>query len=406
MIFRTPRQTLLAAAATACLALASAPASALTIELRNLGGAEVGTQAYDGFRTAARFWELALTNNVNVKLNVGFSALAPNVLGSTGSTTNGILTGTLLDALKATGDSKLDKMGAPTLVGSRELAPGVAAIDALISAPNANGNGVAVPLTRVLDNNDSVNNYGLSANTSLLKAIGITPTYTGANAAIQADGTVQFSTGFAFDFDPTNGIAANQIDFIGVAIHEIGHALGFRSGVDTYDNNVNFGGNLGNFSIMSVWDLFRYSDASISQGVRDWAIGGTLANGDAPFFSIDGKTIYDGDAYLSTGRARGDGRQASHWKDNVANQPQLGIMDPTVAFGQQSIIDSLDLAAMDAMGWNVAYDVTWLRDREFSTAIIGSLQTLKVPEPASAALVLVGLGAAGFLRRRRAAAQA
>ena len=75
MKFLSTKKSLLATAAAACLALTAMPASALTIELRNTGGVEVGTQAYDGFRAAARFWELALTNDVNVKLNVGYAAL-------------------------------------------------------------------------------------------------------------------------------------------------------------------------------------------------------------------------------------------------------------------------------------------------------------------------------------------
>ncbi len=157
--------------------------------------------------------------------------------------------------------------------------------------PKATGFGVeTAPLMRVLDANASANNSAFSANTSLLKALGFTPTYTGVNATIQADGAVQFSTGFNFDFTPENGIDSNAIDFLGVAIHEIGDALGFRSGVDTYDGNTNFGGSLEGFAIFTVWDMFRYSTQSTALGVSDWAIGGTVAAGNAPYFSIDGGT--------------------------------------------------------------------------------------------------------------------
>ncbi len=389
-------KTLGAAAALAACAL---PASALKIDLVNLNNVTPGTEAYYGFTQAAHFWEMAITNNVTVTLNVGFTALSAGVLGSTSSTTNVAYVGNVLPALATSGNSALDAIVASNLPNTRASNyVGGQAIDALISAPKANGNGVALPLNRVLDADASANNSAFSANTSLLKALGLTPTYTETNK-VKADGTIQFSNQFAFDFDPTNGIDANKIDFIGVAIHEIGHALGFRSGVDSYDGNVNLAANLGNYALMSIWDIFRYSAKSASLGVNDWAIGGSAATGDAPYFSIDGgKTVYDGDAYFSTGSARGDGRQASHWKDNAAGQDQLGAMDPTVAYGQQTIVDSLDLAAMDAMGWNIAYDVMAYDDYEFSTRVIPFLSTL--PEPGSLALVALAVGA-GLVSRRR-----
>jgi hypothetical protein len=400
---RAVRKLILGATALATLSAIATPASALTIELRNTGGVEAGTDAFFGFTQAAKFWELVLTNNVNVKLNVGFGALNPGVLGSTGSTTNVAYVGQVLPALQATGNSAIDAIAAANLPTTRASGfIGGQALDALISAPRADGTGVGLPLTRVLDADASANNSAFSANTSLMKALGLAPTYTGANAAIQADGNVTFSTGFAWDFDPTNGIDADKFDFIGVAIHEIGHALGFRSGVDVYDGNVPFTGNLGGFALMSVWDVFRYSQQSAALGVNDWAIGGVLADGDAPYFSLDGgATVYNGDAYLSTGRNRGDGRQASHWKDNVAGGPQLGILDPTVARGQQSIIEALDLAAYDAMGWNIAFDALRYNNKSFSTALIPGLTAGGVPEPTTWAMMISGFGLVGGAMRRR-----
>lgn len=398
-----PRLKVIAAAAG--LLAVVMPASALKIDLINLNNVTPGTDAYYGFTQASRFWEMAITNPVTVKLNVGFSQLNPGVLGSTGSTTNVAYVGDLLPALAASGNSKLDSIVAANMPKTRASAyVGGQALDALISAPKANGNGVALPLNRVLDADAGANNSAFSANTSLLKAIGITPSYVPSNPN-QADGTIQFSNQFAFDFDPTNGIDVNKIDFIGVAIHEIGHALGFRSGVDAYDVNAGAGANLGNYAWMSIWDIFRYSAQSAALGVNDWAVGGTAAAGNAPYFSIDGgKTVYNGDAYFSTGRTNGDGRQASHWKDNAAGTEQLGAMDPTVAYGQQTIIETLDLAAMDAMGWNVAYDVMNYYP-SFSTRDIPNLSEL--PEPGTITLLALALGiGAGVSRRRKEQAAA
>ena len=399
-------KTLFGTVATAAL-VAAAPAGALTIQLNNLNNVTAGTDALRGFTAAAHFWESVISNNVTVKLNVGFSQLAPNVLGSTSSTTNVAYVGNVLPAIRASGASRLDAIAVlPTTRASSFV--GGAAFDALISGPKANGSGVLQPPVRVLDNNASANNSAFSANTSLMKALGLTPTYTGANAAIQADGTVQFSNQFNFDFNPENGISSNAIDFIGVAIHEIGHALGFRSGVDTYNGNLNFSGNLGDFALFSIWDIFRYSAASTAMGVNDLAIGGTVALNTAPYFSLDGgATIFtspEGRAYFSTGTGiYGDGRQASHWKDNVPGSPQLGLLDPTVAFGQQSEISSLDLAAYDAMGWSLTLDALRgiANDKKFSTRILNTTAAIAVPEPATWALMIGGFGMVGGAVRRR-----
>ncbi len=382
--------------ATMLALLAVAPAQAVTIELRNLNNVTPGTDAFRGFSAAARFWEKVLTNDVNIRLNVGFSQLGPNILGSTGSTTNGVFLEPFVNQLEATGTSRLDAIASannqsfkPSVDGA-----GFGAYNALISGPRANGTGVqtAGGLVTVLDNDGSRNNDSLSVNTSILKAIGVTPTYTGANAAIGADGSIQFSNQFAFDFDPTDGITPGSFDFVAIAIHEIGHALGFRSGVDIYDGNTNFGGNLNNFTFITQLDLFRYSAASAALGVNDWQIGSTA------YFSIDGgASIYNGGLF-STGTNFGDGRQASHWKDSPAGVPQLGILDPTIARGQQGIITSLDLAAFDAIGWNIAYDVIASRGRQFTTA---SATFGAVPEPASWGLLVAGFGFVGTILRRR-----
>lgn len=51
------------------------------------------------------------------------------------------------------------------------------------------------------------------------------------------DGSITFNSKRTFDFDPSNGITAGQFDFVGTATHEIGHVLGFISGVDILDLN-------------------------------------------------------------------------------------------------------------------------------------------------------------------------
>lgn len=380
--------------AALCSAAAMSPAQALVINLNNTGGVEMGTQAFYGFSVASAFWENVISNDVEVNLDVGFGGLPPNVLGSTGSSRLVADLGQFVNALQATGTTNLDSnLVMPNLVAS--TAGGSAAVDALISAPRPDGTGVALPVSRALDSDGGANNSFLAANTAVLKAVGLL-----AADAAGADGTVTFSSDFAFDFNPQDGIDGDKIDFIGVAIHEIGHALGFVSGVDVYDINTGFGGDIGNFAIMSALDLFRYSADSAAQGALDWAVGGDFMTNEAPYFSIDGGasvfTAGSGAGFFSTGRTFGDGRQASHWKDIA---PPLGLLDPTVSFGTGTEVTSLDLAAYDAMGWNISYDVFNDRDRTFAgTELFG---VTSVNAPATVSIMLLGLGLFGATSRRR-----
>jgi hypothetical protein len=230
-------------------------------------------------------------------------------------------------------------------------------------------------------------------NSSVVKAVGGSL----ANPA-QRDGNVTFSSNFSFDFDARDGITAGTFDFVGVAIHEIGHALGFVSGVDAFDYFSSpdgpatgaLGYDLNDTSIFSALDMFRYS----APGQLDFRVGGTK------YFSIDGgQTALFGNT-MSTGSFNGDGRQASHWKDTPGCQVGNGIMDPTFCFGQMGYVTGLDLAAFDAMGWNLSVNALTYGGQ--SSADIYR-QFMAVPEPATWALLIAALGVMGATRRKKQA---
>jgi hypothetical protein len=166
-------------------------------------------------------------------------------------------------------------------------------------------------------------------------------------------------------------------------------------------------GNTFNFnqtSIFSALDMFRYSNdpANLVPGtnpVLDLSVGGTK------YFSIDGGlTQFNGNSLFATGTYNGDGDQASHWKDASgasACGPQIGIMDPTFCYQQRGEVTALDLAAFDAIGYNLAADSRSSNYLVNTAQIYNRFNATAVPEPASWGMMIVGFGAVGFAMRRR-----
>lgn len=337
--------------------------------------AGTSAQAQTAFNTAANIWSQTFTDNVTIDLTLGFNALGAGILASAGSTRSSFTYGAVRDALIADATSAADN----TAISNLAIGSGLS-VYLNRTSNNPNGSGSATPY---VDNDGDDNNTTIRMTNANAKALGLTPTAAlVGNCTSACDASITFSTNFTFDFDPTDGITAGAYDFVGIALHEIGHALGFVSGVDILDINsppVNgpFADN--QFTFISTLDLFRCSTASSAAGANiDWTADNRTKN-----FSLDNcaSTL----TTFSTGRNFGDGQQASHWKDNLG----IGVMDPTAGTGEALAITSLDRMGFDVIGWNLA---SGPRPNGNGTPI---------PEPESLALLGVGLAALGLSRRRR-----
>lgn len=315
------------------MCVVAVPAFGLTFNFTPAQG--TSAQAIAGFQAAGARWSAAFNDNITINVDISFKSLGSGILGSTSNTRSTYSYTNVKNALTADALSADDL----TAVGSLDSGSSYAF---LINGTTTNSAVHTASATQMGMSNANAKALGLLA----------------ANNSA-SDGSIAFSSDYSMDFDPSNGISSNSIDFVGIATHEIGHLMGFTSGVDILD------GNYGGFAdsafdpYHTTLDLFRWNSSGRS----------FVADSSAKNFSINrGLTM---GALFSNGVSHGDGSQASHWKDNLG----LGIMDPTAAPGELMSISQNDLRGMDVIGYNA------------------------VPEPTT--IAALGLGVAALLRRRR-----
>lgn len=372
-------------AAFGLAATAVAPASAQTkIVLNDIGGV-TGSKAELGFKIAASYWESVLTNNVTLTFDVGFAALGPNILGGTRSNIyTYVPIQTYQNLLAANANSALDASVISHLAPLSAKGSVTAIVPAYANV--ATKDGVAENGVRIAPNGTAISST-LAISSANAKALGA--------AGSGPDAEIQFSSNFAFDFNPLDGIQSGTYDFIGVAIHEMGHALGFLSGADDFDYSVGSGFKTDNYWWAYAADMFRYT----GEESLNWAF-------DQPaYFSIDGgATVFQGDAYFSTGENHGDEWQASHWKANNSCSNFVGVMNPYTCGGLMDEVTAADLALFDAIGWNTNVDVLANGGYKATTADVFRAWVAggnAVPEPESWTMLILGFGAIGGAMRYR-----
>lgn len=318
-------------------------------------------------------WSGSLADPITVKITVDLDGSLPSTAFA--AAVGAKLPTSFTSVKSALGADALPFSATDTsAVASLQPGPKIEALTQDTSAPGPS------PGIRLGGASTGIWNSTLAVTRPNLKALGLLP---GTDGAAGADGLLKFNpTKFAMvDFTRGDGITAGLFDFTGIAIHELGHLMGFSSGVDEVDFHGDSApagpADLTGTAIFSVLDLYRYRSDTLAApsqpptgAVNDWRFGPPAGPSEKPYFSVDeGVTTI---AAFSTGAVNGDGKQASHFATGVA-----GIMNPGFAPGAEFNPTGIDVAAMDAIGWNI------------------------VPEPSSA-LLLLGTLALAAARRRRA----
>ncbi len=188
-------------------------------------------------------------------------------------------------------------------------------------------------------------NFKMHATTANLKALGMVK----KKDYDKLDGFIVMNSltnvdGVDWSYSYLEGPKAEELDFLSVAIHELGHSIGFISGTDFQgwsEDSVNYDGKA--ITHMTSMDLFRYSLDSINVNIND------LTFGEAAYFTIDG--TLDESLAFSTGADY----QGSHWINSNTVTNGLGIMNPTIGLGERWHISGNDLKVMDSVGWDVDY---------------------------------------------------
>ena len=312
----------------ACIALLiSVPNNALTIVLNDVSATPMTTEQFTAFREAADTWENAYVDPITININIAFDNLANNILGSTQTARTTHSYATVRSAMLT--DTLSYYYGLSSTFEQ----------DAINNLPTS-----SLPVTIF---SGGRNDTSITLGTANAKALGLgttrDPIY-GDSVPPGIDMNITFNTDFAedFDYDQSDGIESSQTDFVAVALHEIGHGLGFFSATDVQDDNPTF------TIRANTSDIWRFEETGGSHDLTGEPR--YITQGDAEYYDshLNNETLSHGASTFDPLCNTSSGRcQASHWSDDQGN-----LMDPTLAPGVLQTIKSPDNHALDYIGYN------------------------------------------------------
>ncbi|HYU98536.1 MAG TPA: NF038122 family metalloprotease [Pyrinomonadaceae bacterium] len=304
----------------------NAPESApgLTINLRATAQLEANQPAKQAFIAAAAKWESLIKDPITINIDVDY-----------GTTFFGTAYGAGI--LGQTETQLLYSPGNFTDIRQRLINHATGSEGTLYAA---------LPTTTVPSDIGSVDTVLLA--TPLMRALGLLQPIADDSeqgGMIGPAPRIGFNSNFGFDFDPSDGITSTLTDFDAVAVHEMGHALGFNSLVGDREETPT------NPLAVSVWDIFRFRPGTATLNTFSTAQR-ILSSGGTQIHFSGGPELG-----LSTGKPSvpvgGDGNQGSHWKADEQGGVFIGVMDPTIARGQRYTMTTNDQNAIDAFGFTI-----------------------------------------------------
>lgn len=307
------------------------PSAGLRIVLHGTTQLDQNPTAKNAFIVAANRWEARISTPVTIVLDVDFGTTffgtpypSANIIGATGSAEATRVYSEVRDRLLA---------NSPTAAESQLYG----ALPAASVPTELNSNAFRSLTVRLTQANE--------------RALGFVPDIADPSAIPLGGGDagIGFNSAFSFDFDPSDGVDSNKIDFDSVVTHEIGHALGFtsESGGATY-------------APPTIWDVFRFRSGAASIGTLATAPRIMSAGGSQIYFNAQTNTFGTQELGLSTGGPKGDVgdlNQSSHWKDDDITFQYIGIMDPTITEGERNPIKDNDIKALDSFGYSIGSPV-------------------------------------------------